>query len=176
MKWSLYERLETLSAAAGSAAVVTRLSDGAQTLFDGERWDGDVELTEEQRKTAGKAELLRAMEAIDRKLQDVEYKMITRADALSDDKYFQTAHKLYQALIWLNGEIGTGAGDVQGSGDWGPTETAVGLVLDLERQLQAVQAEYKSVMDRDVPAFNRSIAGSGMTPLQVTAAPGTPAR
>jgi xanthine dehydrogenase accessory factor len=53
MKWSLYERLQTLSAAGASAAVVTRLSDGAQTLFDGEQWDGDVQLTEEQRKVAG---------------------------------------------------------------------------------------------------------------------------
>lgn len=51
MKWSLYERLQALSAAGGSTAVVTRLSDGAQTLFDGERWEGDVQLTDEQRKT-----------------------------------------------------------------------------------------------------------------------------
>ena len=41
------------------------------------------------------------------------------ADALSDDKYFQTAYNLYQNFLWLNGEIGTGAGDVHGSGDWG---------------------------------------------------------
>lgn len=53
MKWSLYERLQTLSIAGTSAAVVTRLSDGAQTLFDGERWDGDVALTDDQRKTVG---------------------------------------------------------------------------------------------------------------------------
>ncbi|MGE5526557.1 MAG: XdhC family protein [Rhodospirillaceae bacterium] len=51
MKWSLYEKLQALAAAGASAAVVTRLSDGAQTLFDGGRWDGDIELTEEQRKT-----------------------------------------------------------------------------------------------------------------------------
>ena len=69
------------------------------------------------------------MDAIDHKLQDVEYKLITRADALSDDKYFQTAYKLYLNFIWLNGEIGTGAGDVAGTGDYGPTETAIGLVL-----------------------------------------------
>jgi xanthine dehydrogenase accessory factor len=50
MKWSLYERLQSLSTAGASAAVVTRLADGAQTLFDGERWEGDVQLTEEQRK------------------------------------------------------------------------------------------------------------------------------
>jgi xanthine dehydrogenase accessory factor len=53
MKWSLYERLQTLSAAGASAAIVTRLSDGAQTLFDGEQWDGDVQLTDEQRKVVG---------------------------------------------------------------------------------------------------------------------------
>jgi hypothetical protein len=122
---------------------------------------------EDQIKTAGgKAQLLQAIDAIDRKLQEVEYKMITRADALSDDKYFQTAYKLYQNFIWLNGEIGTGAGDVQGSGDWGPTETATALVLDLERQLQAVQAEYQGLLERDLPAFNRSVAGSGLAPLK----------
>jgi xanthine dehydrogenase accessory factor len=53
MKWSLYERLQTLSTAGASAAVVTRLADGVQTLFDGERWEGDVQLTDEQRKTVG---------------------------------------------------------------------------------------------------------------------------
>ena len=45
------------------------------------------------------------MNAIDQKMQDVEYKLITRADALSDDKYFQTAYKLYMNFIWLNGEM-----------------------------------------------------------------------
>ena len=45
----------------------------------------------------------------------MEYQLITRADALSDDKYFQTAYALYQNFIWLNGEMGTGAGDVAGT-------------------------------------------------------------
>ena len=132
---------------------------------------------EDQHKTVeGKAALLKAMDEIDRKLQDVEYKMITRADALSDDKYFQTAYKLYQNFVWLNGEIGSGAGDVAGSGDWGPTETGIGLVLDLEKQLQAVRTEYKSVMEKDVPVYNQSIAGSGLAPLKTTGAPLAPAR
>ena len=134
-------------------------------------------MLEDQHKTvAGKAELLKAMDDIDRKLQEVEYKMITRADALSDDKYFQTAYKLYQNFIWLNGEIGTGAGDVAGSGDWGPTETAIGLVLDLEKQLQSVQAEYKTVMERDVPAYNQAVSASGLAPLKTTGAPPPPSR
>ncbi len=134
------------------------------------------QLEDQQKTVHGKEQLLKAMDAIDRKLQDVEYQMITRADALSDDKYFQTAYKLYQNFIWLNGEIGTGAGDVAGSGDWGPTETAIGLVLDLEKQLQAVQAEYKSVMEKDVPAYNQAIEGSGLAPLKTSGAPLPPPR
>ena len=117
------------------------------------------QLEDQQKTRAGQGAAAPGHRGIDKKLQDVEYKLITRADALSDDKYFQTAYKLYQNFIWLNGEIGTGAGDVQGSGDWGPTETAVGLVLDLERQLQAVQAEYKSVMDEGRPGIQSGDRG-----------------
>lgn len=134
------------------------------------------QLEDEHKENAGKAKLLAQIAAIDKKLQAVEYQLITRADALSDDKYFQTAYNLYQNLVWLNGEIGTGAGDVQGTGDWGPTETAVGLVLGLEKQLGAVQAEYRSVMDKDVPAYNQGINGSGLKPLQTTGAPLPPVR
>jgi hypothetical protein len=135
---------------------------------------------EDQGKTvktqAGKDALLASMDAIDKKMQDVEYKLISRADALSDDKYFVTQYKLYMNFLWLSGEIGGGAGDVAGSGDYGPTETGVGLVLDLERQLQAVQAEYRGLMDRDVAAYNKSIAGSDMAPLKTTGAPPPPVR
>ena len=49
-------------------------------------------------------------------------------------------------------------------------------MLDLEKQLQAVQAEYKSVMEKDVPAFNKQIEGSGLAPLKTTGAPPPPAQ
>ena len=49
MKKALYERLKVVSAAGASAATVTRLTDGAQSLFDGERWEGGLELAEAQR-------------------------------------------------------------------------------------------------------------------------------
>src|SRR5438105_11247080 len=111
------------------------------------------QLEDQQKTIVGKADLLKTLDTIDQKLQAVEYKLITRADALSDDKYFQTAYNLYQNFLWLNGEIGTGAGDVQGSGDWGATETGIGLVLDLEKTLEKVRGEYKAVMEKDVPAY-----------------------
>src|SRR6185295_11371095 len=49
MKKALYDRLRTVTAAGASAAVVTRLTDGAQSLFDGERWEDGLALAEEQR-------------------------------------------------------------------------------------------------------------------------------
>jgi xanthine dehydrogenase accessory factor len=49
MKRALYEKLQAATAAGASAAVVTRLTDGAQSLFDGERWEGALELSGEQR-------------------------------------------------------------------------------------------------------------------------------
>jgi hypothetical protein len=134
------------------------------------------QLEDQKKANQGKPEVVKSMDAIDRKLQDVEFKIISQAEALSDDKYFQTAYRIYLNLIWLNGEIGTGAGDVAGSADYGPTETSVGLVLDLERQLGAVQTEYKSVMEKDVPSYNNAVSGSGVAPLKTTGAPPPPIR
>jgi photosystem II stability/assembly factor-like uncharacterized protein len=134
------------------------------------------QLEDEEKGTVGKQNLIVLMADIKKKLEAVEYQLITRADALSDDKYFQTAYNLYQNFLWLNGEIGTGAGDVQGSGDWGATETAIGLVLDLERTLEKVKGEYKSVMEKDVPSYNKAIEGTGLKPLPVTGAPPPPPR
>ncbi len=134
------------------------------------------QLEDQQKTVTGRAELIKLMDTIDTRLKDVEYRLITRADALSDDKYFQESYNLYQNFIWLNGEIGTGAGDVAGSGDWGQTETAIGLVLDLERQLAAVKTQYKNVMDKDVPAYNAQIKNAGVKPLETTGAPLPPAR
>jgi hypothetical protein len=131
---------------------------------------------EDQHKTAqGKADLLKAMDAIDKKMKTVELNLVTESDMLSDDKYYPEQYKLLLNLIWLNGEIGGGAGDVAGTGDYGPTETDTAMVLDQERQLQAVQVEYKSLMDKDIPAYNQTVSGSGVPPLKTTGAPPAPA-
>jgi len=132
---------------------------------------------EDQHKTAqGKADLLKAMDAIDQKMKAVELKLVTESEMLSDDKYFPEQDKLYLTLVWLNGEIGGGGGDVAGSGDYGVTETDVSLVLDEERQLQAVQVEYKNLIDKEIPAYNQSVGGSGVAPLKTTGAPPAPIR
>jgi xanthine dehydrogenase accessory factor len=48
MKWVLYERLRAATAAGASAALVTRLGDGAQALFDGISWQGALDLDAER--------------------------------------------------------------------------------------------------------------------------------
>jgi len=112
-----------------------------------------------------KADLLKSVEEMQKKLQDVEFKLISKVEANSDDKYYVAAYKVYLNLIWLNAEVGTGGGDVAGGADFAPTATD-GEILDMiEKDLTAAKADYKNLMDKDVPAFNKSLAEHGVIPL-----------
>ncbi|RPI43994.1 MAG: xanthine dehydrogenase [Betaproteobacteria bacterium] len=48
MKWSLFEQLQQSIKAGASAAVVVRLSDGAEALFDGQGWQDALWMSETQ--------------------------------------------------------------------------------------------------------------------------------
>jgi hypothetical protein len=67
-------------------------------------------------------------------------------------------------LIWLAGEVGTGAGDVAGGADSRPTEASLAVLAMLEKELAAAKAAYDRVMREDVPAFNASASGK-VTPI-----------
>jgi hypothetical protein len=101
-----------------------------------------------------KEALLKQVTEMDKKLFDVEAKLLEPAQMTSDDKYFQQAYRVYMNLIWLNGEVGPGAGDVSGGADFPPTDTSVNVMETIEKDLNAAKADYKNLMDRDVPAFN----------------------
>jgi hypothetical protein len=116
------------------------------------------------RNDASKAALFKQVQEMDKKLFDVEAKLLEPAQMTSDDKYFQQAYRVYMNLIWLNGEIGPGAGDVAGGADFAPTDTSVAVLETIEKDLNTAKSDYKALMERDVPAFNRAIGGS-MTPL-----------
>jgi hypothetical protein len=122
------------------------------------------DVTKAYRNDASKAALLKQVAEMDKKLFDVESKLLEPAQMTSDDKYFQQAYRVYMNLIWLNGEVGPGAGDVAGGANFAPTDTSIGLMEGIEKELNAAKAEYRSLIDRDVPAFNRAIGGA-MTPL-----------
>jgi photosystem II stability/assembly factor-like uncharacterized protein len=108
--------------------------------------------------------LLKQVAEMDKKLFDVESKVLEPAQMTSDDKYFQQAYRVYMNLIWLNGEVGPGAGDVSGGADFPPTDTSVNVMEGIETDLNTAKTDYKNLMDRDVPAFNRVIGGA-ITPL-----------
>jgi len=113
---------------------------------------------------ASKAALLKQVREMDKKLFDLEARLLEPAQMTSDDKYFQQAYRVYMNLIWLNGEVGPGAGDVAGGADFAPTDTSVGMLENIEKDLNAAKIDYKALMERDVPAFNRAIGGT-ITPL-----------
>ena len=117
------------------------------------------------RSEKGKADLVKTVTDMDQKMQAVEYKFLNKELTTSDDKYFIAAYKVYFNLFWLNGEVGPGAGDVAGGVDYGPTDTAKMLLLMIEKDLASASAEYRTLMKKDLPAFNRALAENGVTPL-----------
>ena len=114
------------------------------------------------------AEMLKSVKDTDQKMQDVEYTLVSKDLVASDDKIYSSAYKVYFNLLWLNGEVGQGAGDVAGAGDYGPTDTSVGLLKQIEEDMNKGEASYKELMATTVPAFNRVLAGKGGIPLATT--------
>ena len=114
-------------------------------------------------------EMLKSVKDTDAKMQDVEYQLVSKALVASDDKIYSSAYKVYFNLLWLNGEVGQGAGDVAGAGDYGPTDTSVALLSQIEEDMNKGEASYKELMSTTVPAFNRVVASKGGIPLATTA-------
>ena len=117
------------------------------------------------------ASLLKSVDEMAKKMTAVEFKLINREDANSDDKYYVEAYKPYLNLIWLNGEVGTGAGDVAGGADFAPTDAAREVLQAIEKDLAAAQTEFRQLMDEAVPAFNRTLASHQVTPLTAAVSP-----
>jgi photosystem II stability/assembly factor-like uncharacterized protein len=113
---------------------------------------------EDQRKAA-KPDVAPALADLDKKMLDVELRLLSRSDMNSDDKYYVEPFKIYLSLIWLSGEVGNGAGDVAGGADYAPTESALTWLGDIEKDLGGATAAYKKLVDVDLAEFNKSMAG-----------------
>jgi len=109
--------------------------------------------------------LLKPVEAMDKNMLAIEIRLLSREQLNSDDKYYVEADKPYLNLIWLNGEVGSGAGDVAGGADFAPTDTNIEMLQVIEKDLSAVQTEYHTLIEKEVPAFNRKLADHGITPI-----------
>lgn len=142
---------------------ITTTSDMVNQIEWMRRQLGDVESMLKDEKA--KVDLLKSVKEMDEKLQGVEFKLIARVEANSDDKYFVSAYKVYLNLLWLNGEVGSGAGDVAGGGAFPPTDTALSLLQMIEKDLASAKADYQNLISKDIPAFNRSLAEHGVIPV-----------
>lgn len=130
---------------------------------------------EDEAQSKRKADLLKTVEGLDKKLQDVEYKLITPSAADSDDKYYVEAYKVYLNLIWLNAEVGTGGGDVAGGADFAPTQTSLDILKTLESELAGAVADYQKVVEQDLPAFNRTLAENKLAAITAVPVDSSPA-
>ena len=119
-------------------------------------------------KKKANADLLKSVQDMGKKLQDVEFKLVSPSEVNSDDKYYVEPYKVYLNLIWLNAEVGTGGGDVAGGADFAPTDSALTVLDMIEKDLASAKSDYGSLFDKELPAFNRSLAEHGITPTIAT--------
>jgi photosystem II stability/assembly factor-like uncharacterized protein len=125
------------------------------------------QIEDDLKANAGKPEAERALRDLDQKLLAVELRLVSRTELHSDDKWYVESYKVYQNLIWLNGVVNSGAGDVAGGADERPTDASVGVLDGLSKELNAAKAAYREVLDRDLAAYNRSASSLGLRPLGV---------
>jgi hypothetical protein len=107
----------------------------------------------------GKDELEKPLMDLDRKILDVEWQLMTHTDMLSDDKYFPEAYKVYMNLLWFGGAIGTGASDEAGSAEYKPRDAAYEILGLIEKQLADAKVGFMNILEKELPAFNKAMAG-----------------
>ncbi len=100
-----------------------------------------------------------ALAALDAKMLNVELQLLTRSDLHSDDKWYVEQYKIYLNLLWLMGEVGTGASDVAGGADFRPTTASMTTLGEMERDLAKAKSDFTQLMEKDVPAFNATMNG-----------------
>jgi photosystem II stability/assembly factor-like uncharacterized protein len=124
-----------------------------------------VEAMLKEEKKPDQAKTLQAVEDMDKKMQGVENQLVSPGLANSDEKSYLAPYKLFLHLVWLNGEIGTGGGDVDGNPGYPPTDASVQVLKVLDGRLATAKADYRNLMQKELPQFNRTLASSHITPL-----------
>ena len=126
-----------------SAEMVNRIEEIRKQIED--RLKGDT----------ARAELKAALADLEKKALSVELMILSREDLNSDDKWFVEPFSTYMNLIWLNGEVGTGAGDVAGGAEFRPTEASMGVLGQLAKALTDAKAAYKTLMEKEAGTISQ---------------------
>ena len=117
------------------------------------------QLEDEAAAHAGDKRLAKSLAGMRQKMLDVELRLLSRTDLHSDDKWYVEPYKGYMNLIWLSGEVGSGAGDVAGGADYRPTDASAAVLTQIEGDLAAAKVAFTTLVDKDVPAFNKAMKG-----------------
>ncbi len=116
---------------------------------------------EDHRKSdAVAAPVKAALADFDKKMLDVELLLLTQSDLHSDDKWYVEKYRIYSNLLWLSGEVGTGAGDVAGGAEFRPTDASMATLSEIERDLTVARSAFTTLMEKELPAFNASMKNS----------------
>ena len=122
-----------------------------------EVWRKQVE--DQVKANAKKPAVLKSLQALDKKISDVEMLLVSRSEIHSDDKYFPEAYKVYMNLIWLSGGVGQGASDEAGSIDYKPTDTQMQVLDVIEKDLEEARSGFDKLKATDIPDFNKLMKG-----------------
>ncbi len=106
--------------------------------------------------------IVESAKTLDWKIQKVENRLFQKYLAADDEKTYAAPMKLYMKFLWLAGEVGDGAGDVPGSPDFAPTDQDVTVFNMLNRRMENVEVEYKTLMTSTIPAFNNMLKAKGI--------------
>ena len=122
-----------------------------------EVWRKQIE--DQLKANAARADVVKALNDLNKAVLEVELKLVSRSEMLSDDKYFPEAYKVYMNLIWLSGGVGMGASDEAGSIDYRPTETQMQVLQVIEKDLAAAKVAFDHLLSSTLPAFNKAMSG-----------------
>jgi len=143
--------------AASTAAQVRIRDDINETVAMINRLEVIRKQIEDQIKTnAGRKPAEQALQALEKKMMEVELQLLSRTDLHSDDKWYVETYKVYMNLLWQMGVIGYGASDVAGGADYRPTDASLQVLETIEKDLAAAEAAYTTLIEKDVPVFNKS--------------------
>lgn len=125
----------------------------------------DAEDAVKETKQPHPDKMIKAVRAMDKKIQAIENQLLAPAQANSDEKGYLARYGLYLHLIWLNGEVGTGGGDVYGNPGYKPTDASVQVLHMLDRKLQAVKTQYQNLIQKVLPQFDRTLVKENIVPV-----------
>ena len=113
-----------------------------------------------------KSTLLEDVKVFESTMSAVEAKMIDLRNTGRSEDAFRQPVQLYERISWMIGQM-VGAGG-SGGGDLGPTDQQVAVNNGFKQELAAIAAEYKKIVDTELPAVNARLKQNGVA---VTIAP-----